>query len=82
MGQTYRLVVSLRSGSRVCLQFGHRTVKGFPSLGFGIRGSDFTFDNLSKGAACAPEFVRDRGWLAVCVVEEYDSSLYPGNFLT
>lgn len=35
MGQMYRLVVSLKSGSRLCLQFGHRTVSGFSSLGFG-----------------------------------------------
>ena len=33
MGQTYRRVVSLKSGSRVCLQLGQRMVSGFSSLG-------------------------------------------------
>jgi hypothetical protein len=32
MAHTYRFVVSLNSGSRVCLQFGHRTVSGKSSF--------------------------------------------------
>jgi hypothetical protein len=37
-GQTYRWVVSLRSGSRICLQLGHRTTNGLSDSNFDIDG--------------------------------------------
>ena len=36
IGQTYRCVVSLRSGSRICLQLGQRTRSGLSESGFAI----------------------------------------------
>lgn len=42
MPHTYRCVVSLNSGSRICLQFGHRTVSGVSSLGAAMGYPDFS----------------------------------------